>query len=172
MKEQSETPGLTEGEAQPDNVDNSAEPIKAAVPPAIAELLGLGEASSLSEITGTIMAMKQAAERGNEADSLMSELAALKSQATKRDAEDLVEAAMKEGKVSPAQRDWARGYAEREPEGFRVFVAKAPVVVQMGEATPPSPLRLRGEIGGLDAAQAQVNIALAIGEKTYRKHNG
>ena len=41
-------------------------------------------------------------------------------------------------KVTPAQRDWAVGYAQRDPDGFAAFVAGAPVLVA-GKIVPPPP---------------------------------
>ena len=43
-----------------------------------------------------------------------------------------VDAAVESGKVSPATRDWALGYAKSDPEGFATFVEKAPAIVNPG----------------------------------------
>ena len=49
------------------------------------------------------------------------------------DGEEAVELALKQGKITPAQRDWAKSYALKSPGDFQDFVAKAPQVVPMGE---------------------------------------
>lgn len=51
----------------------------------------------------------------------------------KRNADDLVLQAMKDGKISAAQKEWATTYALSDPEGFKVFAEKAPVVVPVGK---------------------------------------
>lgn len=41
--------------------------------------------------------------------------------------------ALKSGKISTAQKDWAKEYALKDPNGFEKFVEKAPQVVPVGE---------------------------------------
>lgn len=48
-------------------------------------------------------------------------------------ASDLVLQALKDGKISAAQKEWATTYALSDPEGFKVFAEKAPVVVPVGK---------------------------------------
>lgn len=49
-----------------------------------------------------------------------------------KEASDAVEAAMKTGKITPDQKEWALTYAKADLKGFETFVAKAPVVIPMG----------------------------------------
>ena len=44
-------------------------------------------------------------------------------------ATDAVEAAMSDGKVSPASKEWAINYAKKDLDGFNAFIATAPVIV-------------------------------------------
>lgn len=132
------------------------------------ELLGLKEDATASEVTATILAMKQAQGQASEVPVLKSELQALKAQIANRDAEELVALAMKEGKVTPAQKDWAVAYAGRDPEGFKVFVAKVPVVVHTGEtAGGKGP----GDGVSISEVQTQINKALGVSEEMFKKHN-
>jgi phage I-like protein len=78
--------------------------------------LGLAETASEAEITGTIMAMKQSHDR---VGALSQELANLKTDLVKKDATELVTQAMKDGKITPAQKEWADAYAARDLEGSR-----------------------------------------------------
>ncbi len=55
----------------------------------------------------------------------------LQKQIREKDASEVVAKAMADGKVTPDQKDWAIQYAERDIEGFKTFVAKAPVVIPM-----------------------------------------
>jgi phage I-like protein len=130
-------------------------------------LLGLEGSAALSEVKGTVIALKQAA---SQVEALREKVAALEAELMRRGAEEVVADAMKGGKITPAQRDWAFEYAVRDPEGFRVFAAKAARVIHTGEVaggTPP---------GGMSYWQAgdiqrQVNKALGISEEIFRKHN-
>jgi phage I-like protein len=47
-----------------------------------------------------------------------------------------VDAAIVAGKVTPAARDWALGYAGQDPAGFAAYVAAAPVLVGQSAAGP------------------------------------
>ncbi|NOS67906.1 MAG: hypothetical protein HOO67_06135 [Candidatus Peribacteraceae bacterium] len=51
------------------------------------------------------------------------------------EADKSVEAAVRAGKITPAQREWAKGYALKDPTGFASFVKDAPVVVKLSERT-------------------------------------
>lgn len=57
----------------------------------------------------------------------------LKRRMDERDAEELVTMALKQGKISAAQKAWAKEYALKDAEGFQAFVAKAPAVVPIGK---------------------------------------
>lgn len=50
-----------------------------------------------------------------------------------------VEAAMREGKIAPASKDWALAYASKDPEGFKAFCKAAPVVVASGGGLDKNP---------------------------------
>ncbi|GAB4389035.1 MAG: phage protease [Thermodesulfovibrionales bacterium] len=130
-------------------------------------LLGLEQDAGAAEVTGTIEAMKQA---GGLAAGLEREVSELRARLRGKEAEDLVSAAVEAGKVIPAQRGWALEYARRDPEGFAVFAAKAPVVVHTGEVA--SSVRGDRGQGGIEAVQALVNEALGISGDTFRKHMG
>lgn len=130
----------------------------------VLDALGLAESATESEIIGTIEAMKQS---HTKIDDVVKELSTLKAGLTQRDADGAVEMAMKEGKITPAQKDWALDYAKRDLEGFRVFVSKAPVVVIEGKVVTE-----HKEIGaGIDDVQAQINKMCGVDEETFRKYN-
>lgn len=50
-------------------------------------------------------------------------------------AEVAVEKAMQEGKITPANKDWAISYASSNPDEFETFVKNAPVIVKPGAGT-------------------------------------
>lgn len=58
---------------------------------------------------------------------------ALQLRLAKKDADEVVTMALKAGKLSAAQKDWALEYALKDPAGFAGFVEKAPQGVPVGE---------------------------------------
>ena len=69
---------------------------------------------------------------------------ALEEKLADRDAEEAVELALKSGKITPAQRGWAKGYALKSPDGFKEFLEKAPQAVPMSEIAGGDALALKG----------------------------
>ena len=126
------------------------------------DALGLTEAASKSELVATIHALKQRPDYSQEIAALTQRLAA-------RDRDELVAAAIKEGKITPAQKEWADAYALNDPEGFKVFVAKAPQVIstdKLNLVADPKPK------GGLpDDVQLQINKLCGVDEETWKKYN-
>ena len=55
-----------------------------------------------------------------------------------------MELALKSGKITPAQRGWAKGYALKSPDGFKEFLEKAPQAVPMSEIAGGDALALKG----------------------------
>lgn len=90
-------------------------------------------------------------------------LSGLRKEMAASSAKSLVEEAKATHKVSPAMEEWAQGYAEKDPEGFKAWMsASAPVVPtgsQTPEGTPPSGT---GKLSDTDRAVcAQLGIAEA-----------
>lgn len=134
MKKVLEVLGLAEGateDAVVAAINTLKQPSQVVASKAVIEALGLKEGAAESEVTGTIMAMKQS---HTQTGDLAGKVKELSDKLAARDADDLVAMAMKEGKVTAAQKPWAEDYAKKDPEGFKVFVAKAAVVVPMGDA--------------------------------------
>lgn len=96
---------------------------------AVCELLGLNAKAPAAEVSAKIMELKSGIVDGI---NLARELKALKAQNARRDANEAVTMALKAGKITPAQKDWAQSYALSDPKGFGSFVEKAPQVVPMG----------------------------------------
>lgn len=97
---------------------------------AVCELLGLKAGAPAEDVTAKIMELKSGTIDGV---NVLEELKTLKQQNAQRDADEAVTLALKAGKITPAQKDWARSYALADPKGFGAFVEKAPQVVPMGE---------------------------------------
>lgn len=111
------TEGKREGEGPEDTV-----PVANSV---ILTLLGLDADAKTEDAATAIMTLKAA--NGN------NEMLALKEELEKRNAEDMVQMALKAGKITAAQKEWAAAYALSDKEGFKSFVDKAPVVVPQGK---------------------------------------
>ena len=92
----------------------------------ILSMLGLENDAKTEDVTGKIQQMKNGGD-------VAEELAALKQQIAKKDADEAVALALKDGKISAAQKEWASQYALKDPEGFSGFLEKASPVVPMGK---------------------------------------
>lgn len=96
----------------------------------VCEMLGLKAGAPTEEVTAKIAGLQA----GPSSDpNLAEEVKALKAQLADRDADEAVKLALKAGKITPAQKGWAKSYALSDPKGFAGFVENAPQVVPMGE---------------------------------------
>ena len=75
---------------------------------AVCELLGLKSGAATSDVTAKIMELKGGIIDGV---NVMAELKILKDTMTRRDADEAVTHALKAGKITPAQKEWATSYA-------------------------------------------------------------
>ena len=101
----------------------------------VCELLGLKAGASTADVAASIMALKGGVD---------GRVKALEEKLADRDAEGAVELALKSGKITPAQRGWAKGYALKSPDGFKEFLEKAPQAVPMSEIAGGDALALKG----------------------------
>lgn len=102
----------------------------------VCELLGLKAGASTADVAASIMALKGGVD---------GRVKALEEKLADRDAEEAVELALKSGKITPAQREWAKEYALKSPDGFKAFLEKAPQVVSMSEIAGGDTLALKGD---------------------------
>ena len=102
----------------------------------VCELLGLKAGASTADVAASIMALKGGVD---------GRVKALEEKLADRDAEEAVELALKSGKITPAQRGWAKGYALKSPDGFKGFLEKAPQAVPMSEIAGGDALALKGD---------------------------
>ncbi len=90
-------------------------------------LLGLPDGARTEDVAGKIMALKAGA------DSQRQEITDALNRIKDHEAEEAVMTALKAGKITAAQKDWAKAYALKDRTGFDSFVDKAPVVVPVGK---------------------------------------
>ena len=110
IKEKAET----QAEEKPIPVANSV----------VLSLLGLDDKAKTEDVVTAVMSFNS-----HKADEEKEEL---KKKLEEREAGDLVQTALKDGKISAAQKEWAMSYALSDKEGFKSFLNKAPGVVPMG----------------------------------------
>lgn len=90
-------------------------------------LLGLKENAKTEDVAGKIMALKAGA------DSQQQEITDALNRLKNREADEVVMNALKAGKITAAQKDWAKDYVLKDRKGFDAFIEKAPVVVPVGK---------------------------------------
>lgn len=95
---------------------------------AVLEVLGLKEGADQEAVLGKIMELKNPAGGAN-----ATKLQELETKIMKREAQEKVTLALKEGKITKAQEQWALQYALTAPKGFDEYLKNAVAVVPMGE---------------------------------------
>jgi len=95
----------------------------------VIDALDLKETDGISTVVASIHALKQSGKGTVSRE----EFEKIRTDLRKRDADKIVAKALDTGKITPDQKDWATEYAERDLEGFKVFVSKAPVVVPVDQ---------------------------------------
>lgn len=98
---------------------------------------------------------------------LAARLTALEERSADTKATDLVDSAVADGKLAPATRDWALGYAKADPDGFTAFVDAQPVIVKPGQQLKGDPPKSRD--GKLDEGQLETCRLLGLDPKDYAK---
>jgi phage I-like protein len=106
------------------------------------DALELGEGEGPADVRAAIDALK------NGRDELASRVESLETKLRARDAGDLVSAAMKEGRITPAMKDWAVRLAMKDEAGFREFLRNQPVVVEMKEIAGGPDTGMSGDRAG------------------------
>lgn len=127
----------------------------------LTQALGLPLEAAVNEMMGAILALKQSRDS---LASLQEEVAALKSEMAAKQAMDMVESAIKEGKVIPGQRDWALEYARSDRKGFEAFVTAAPKVVPLGKYQYADDTKDEGRLAPDEVAMCK---ALGVSEENF-----
>ncbi len=114
-------------DSKPEDVSAAVEALKK-VPGKITAALGLEADANENRCEGKILALKNGSGMVSR-----EEFEALKSKLDGKNAEEMVAQAMKDGKVTPANKDWAFNYAKENPEGFTEYCKNAVAFVAEGE---------------------------------------
>lgn len=128
----------------------------------ILSMLGLKEGAKTEDVAASIMALKTGT------PDTQAELLALKQRMQERDADEEVQKALKEGKITAAQSGWAKSYALKDMDGFKGFVEKAPVVV------PPGKLELKDAPAapGSDEVDVAILKNMGVSMEDVKKYGG
>jgi len=94
--------------------------------------------------------------------------AELKTRLDRREADDLVGRAVKDGKLSPTMVEAATRLALTDRGAFAAFLEKAPKVVPVGQVVEPGPTAKGSD--GLDDAERVVCKSLGLTAETFKKH--
>ncbi len=86
-----------------------------------------------------------------------------------RDLEAKVNSAIAEGKILPAQKEWAVSYAVSDPQGFGSFLVNSRPMVQMGELVEIAK-KGNGKFP-LSETQEKINKLLGISRKVFESFN-
>ena len=129
----------------------------------VKEVIALTGKSSLSEAKGAIEAGKQAVAS---VETQAQEIATLKARETEREVTTLVDKAVVDGKITPAQKDWASAMGKKDVAMLRSFIetapAKAPSAAE--SARPPGD---GTAITALNAEQKAIAKQLGLDEKKF-----
>lgn len=129
----------------------------------VLEALELKDGATVAEAKGKIIALKNPAGYVSTEDFL-----ALKELIQKKDSNDLVQLALSEGKITPAQKTWAEQIALKDAEGFKEFLKNAPVVVDLKEINFK-----KGNKKKVDTdLELSINKMLGISDEDLKKYGG
>jgi len=129
----------------------------------LAGTLGLEKGATAVQVKARVEALK--AETA-QAEALREELENLKIQLAEEQRNRMVEEALKAGKISPAQKNWALEYCRQDPKGFRAFATQAPKVVPVGVTLDRGPQSSAAE-ARLSSKEMAVCRAANIGPELY-----
>lgn len=97
---------------------------------------------------------------------MQADLKALQDQIGADKAEEAVNAAIRDGRLVPAMKEWGLAYHRKDPAGFADFIGKAPVLTAAQRASAAPPEKKEGE---LDAHHSAVAAAMGVDPAAYAK---
>ena len=137
----------------------------------IAAALGLAKTATGEEVLARAKA-RTAPNPGQfvpreEFDRVSVALTTIQTERTEERATAAVDAATAAGKIAPAQREWALGYARDAADGFDAYAAAAPVIVDPVRIGEPGPGR--DPDAALTADELAACRAMGISAEAYKK---
>lgn len=125
--------------------------------------LSLSAAATSAEVEGKIVALS-----GNttQLETLQKEVIALTNNLKERDAKELVALAQSEGKLAPAQAEWANKYALESPEGFKTWMSSASPIIALTKGLEPK----KPESKELSGSQEEILKACGVTAEDFKKY--
>ena len=142
---------------------------------AVAKAAGLAEDASSDDVEKAVKAAKASAGGDPdpnafvpraEFDRVSERVTELETGTARADATAKVDQAIKDGKVAPASKDWAIGYASKDPEGFDKYLEGAPKILEDGRVAPAAD---PGDGDTLTAEEKAVCRATGLSEEDFIK---
>jgi len=153
--------GLDE-KATLDQVKEKLTPLTLVANKEILEALDLDEKATVTEAKGKIIALK------NPANYVSStEFKTLKDKLDKKEVDEVVQFALSQGKITPAQKDWAESMAKKDMEGFKQFIETAPVVVPLSQIKLDNTKKVTVD----SEVQLSINKQLGVDNELVAKYN-
>lgn len=140
------------------------EPEAPKVAPEILTALGLAADATVEQAAGKILVLSKPADTVPAA-----ELAALQAKVKEQEIAGAVDKALAEGKLTPAEKEWALGMAKQNLAVFDSFVAQRPKVLPVGDKLPEQ--KETPASAKLDDATLAVMKQLGLSKETYEKYN-
>ena len=142
-----------------------ADPAKIIASKGVLSILGLAATATEDEVKGKILALK---DRGDVVS--RAEHEKLQAQVHEQEVEQVIAAAMQEGKITPAMKPATIEIAkEHGLATLKSYVAGLPKIVPLGQKLPER--KEDKAAGKIDDAQTAVNKQLGISEATFLKYN-
>ncbi|MCY4395892.1 MAG: hypothetical protein OXC10_12230 [Rhodospirillaceae bacterium] len=144
----------------------------------VAKAAGLAETATPADIETKVQATATAAASADpdsgkfvpreEFDRVAGELTELRDDRATEKATAAVDAAVAEGKISPAQRDWALGRAKADPADFAAYVKTAPAIVTPGRLAGMTGRPARDPDADLDTEELAVCKAMGLAPDKFK----
>lgn len=154
-------------------IASAAATAAAAIIAPVAKALGLAETAKPDELVAAATTLAAAAKNPDPAKfapiavvaELQGRVGALEQGNAEAKATAAVEKAMKDGKLTPAMKEWGLALAKSDMKAFEDFVGKAPTIVAGGRAVEGAP----GDAGPLTPEEKAVCRNLGLSEEAYLK---
>lgn len=117
-----------------------------------------------AKLTAQVESNRQLSEKNTTTEAA---LKALQDRESRSEAQSLIDEALEAGKITPAlvgEKDkpgWARAFAERDPQGFRTWMAQAPVIVAFEERGTSQEKAADGAAGTASKINDLVGVAMS-----------
>lgn len=135
------------------------------IAPEILTALELDESATVEQAAGKILVLKKPADTVPAAD-----LAALQAKVKEQEISGAVDKALADGKLTPAEKEWALGMAKQNLAVFQSFVAQRPKVLPVGEKLPEK--KDEPAANKLDEPTLAIMKQMGLSKETYLKYNG